>query len=722
MMVVDGKRVARAFVLGTFLVLLLGSGTGLALAQDAKPGKTAMARPAPGDHAVFTADEFHIGEAQGELKGMSLELTWMPERWVPDQDLNLRLVHPLVTRVILGDIDLERQADYDAATGEPILSSGRGEYYGGTSSSSGALGLYNVDEAQQRYWYDSFEGRGGPCGARNALQDGQDVDQPLTVTGYCDYIDGDEVLTYEYAGSAKSGGYDAHHFQEPERPYFQLWASAEVPFPVRFTASLSNLMYAPFLGHERMYDLRLESFTPGEGSYSWPPTSIVLPGAGLPSLVPRVPLVVDTTAYPFPLDFQQAYDAAVADGSVGLSSWLANHPGAYVAEAYSNEWTDDNGATHYAWYFIVTDGHSWTGRSVREGPLEAPLLGTWLPEAAGRGLSVKTWAPDDDERNWAGHYLPPERLPATLPSATDLLARHRFVENRDIPDAHYLGWTLTCETPACLQPHLWMAAGYARSESTSSEVPLLLPSGGTTALSLLAVDVGGNPVSRNAYSFDRPAFSVTGQGDDKDGAGFVLGAQAIEAQPAWLLPSPAAATGLGLLGVLASVLYYFWPHAKSLALAPFFTRIADDELLHNPNRSRILDLVRAEPGIHFQDLARKAGVGRGTLDHHLRKLVDAELVSIRRTSGYACCFPKGVGAIDRRLMDAAPVLRSEGGRAVLQVVARRPGASSRDLAIELGLAPSTVSYHLKRLETAGLVLPDPSVGVRLTPLGEQAKA
>lgn len=721
MMVVAGRRLARALVLGALLVLLLGSGTGLALAQgDAKPAKTAMARPVPGDHAVFTADEFHIGEARGELKGLSLELTWMPERWVPDQDLNLRLVHPLVTRVVFGDMDLERQADYDAATGEPILSSGRGEDYGDTSSGSGALGIYNVDEAEQRYWYDSFQGRGGPCGARNALQDGQAVDKPLRVTGYCDYLDGDDVLVYEHVGKSRAAGYEAHHFQEPERPYFQLWASPEVPFPVRFTASLSNLVYAPFLGHERMYDLRLESFTPGEGSYTWPDQPLIVEGSGLPALVSRAPLVVDTAAYPFPLDFQQAYDAAVADGSTGLGAWIANHPGAYVAEAYTSEWTDENAATHYSWSFIVTDGHGWTGRSVREGPLEAPLVGTWLPEAAGRGLSVTAWNPEGEERNWAGHYLPPERLPAVLPSPTDVLARHRFVENRDIAGAHALGWTLTCETPACLQPHLWMAAGYARSETNPSEVPLL-PSGATTALSLFAVDAEGRPVSRNAYSFDRPAFSVTGQGDGKDDA-FALGAAAIEAPPAWVLPGPAAATGLGLLGVLASVLYYFWPHVKALALAPFFTRIADDELLQNPNRARILDLVRAEPGIHFQDLARKAGIGRGTLDHHLRKLVDAELVSIRRTSGYSCCFPKGVGAIDRRLMDAAPVLRSEGGRAVLQVVARRPGASSRDLAIELGLAPSTVSYHLKRLETAGLVLPDPAVGVRLTPLGEQAKA
>ncbi|MEA3136560.1 MAG: hypothetical protein QOC71_841, partial [Thermoplasmata archaeon] len=643
------------------------------------------------------------------------------ERWVPDEDLNLRLVHPLVTRVVLGELDLERQADYDAATGEPVITSGRGEGYG-AQSSSGTLGIYSTGNVAARYWYDRYDGRGGPCGVRNALQDGQDYEEPLTVTGYCDYLDGDESLVYEYEGRANMQGHKAYHFREPEHPYLQLWTAADVPFPLRFTASLADIICSCFLGHERMYDLRMEEFTPGTGSYSWPQESVIVPGAGLPALVPRVPTVVDTAGYPFPFAFKAAYDAAVSDSAYGLAAWLGEHPGAYVAEAFTQEWTDENGATHYAWAFIVTDGREWTGRFVHEGPLQL-LQGLTAPALTGRSVSVRAWEPAGDERNWAGHYLPPDRLPATLPSAKDVLARHRFVENRDIPGAHYLGWQLTCKTPACLEPDVWMAAGYLASNFTYSQPPVIAPSGQAVAYSIFAVDGSGHALARNAYSLEREGFTVTGAtGSGGDGSGFSIEPKPLEAQATWVLPNPAAATGLGLLGVLASILYYFWPHAKGLALAPLFSRIDEDDLLDNPNRARILDLVRAEPGIHFQDLSRKAAVGRGTLDHHLRKLVDAELVTIRRTSGYSCCFPKGVGAIDRRLMDAAPVLRSEGGRAVLQVVARRPGASSRDLAVELGLAPSTVSYHHKRLETAGLVLPDPTVGVRLTPLGEQAKA
>lgn len=722
---VDGRRLLRAGVIGLFLALLLGSGSGFALAQAKEEAPVAaMARPMPGDRAVYGLDEFHLEPVDGELEGASLELTWLPEKWVPDGDLNLRLVHPLATRFVLGDLDLVFEADYDAATGEAVLSSGRGEYFGGSDDGDWMpgpdVGLSSA-EARERFWYDQFGGRGGVCAMRNALQDGQDPADPLLVRGNCDYIDGEKELTYSPVGKRTVDGQRAHVFRQPDRPYLQLAVVEDKPFPLRVTAALSDMIHSAFLGHERMYTLRLEEYTVGSGSYTWPLEPLVQAGPGLPALVPRAPHLVDTSAYPFPFPFDEAYATAARDsGTDSLAPFLRSHPAAYVAEAYSAEWTDTNGAAHYAWSFVVTDGLAWTGRTVEDGPRKV-VRDLWLPEASGRARTVANWAPDDgDDRDWPGHYPPSTRLPDLLPSANDVLARHRFVENRDIPGAHFLGWRLACGSPGCRDVDFWMGAGYEAERFTPSAVPVVTPSGHGVDVAILSVGLDGSPLARWAYTSDRPAFTVTGSQHTADGD-FALAASAVSSPPeTWVAPGPAAATGLGLLGLLASALYYFWPHLKGLALAPLFSRIADDAVLQNPNRSRILDLVRAQPGIHFQDLVRQAAVGRGTLEHHLRKLEAADLVIIKRAKGYACCFPKGV--VDRRLMEAAPVLRSEGGRAVLREVARRPGASSRDLAVQLGFAPSTVSYHLKRLESAGLVAPDPAVGARLTPLGEQAKA
>jgi hypothetical protein len=376
MMRVDGRRLARAAGLTLVLVALLGGGTGLALAQVQGSAPAAMARPQPGAHAEYTATEFHVGPANGALHGLHVDATWMPERWVPDGDLDLRLVHPLVMRLRLGDAVYEREADYDAATGAPVLSSGHGEYGGSYYQFGEVLG---ATEPADHYRYDEFNGRGGLCGARTALQDGQDVRKPLLVTGYCDYLDGSENLTYEYLGHARQGGRTASHFQVPGRPEFQLWVAPDTPFPVRVTTTLSNAMCTCWIGHERMYDLVLVDSTPGNGSYTWPAAPLVSAGPGLPRMVPLAPHVVDTAGFPSPFPFDAAYAAAaspdalcgdegeLATRSCSLGPWLQAHPMAYVAEAYWGTWRDPNGAQDNAWYFIVTDGHEWTGRAVVDG-------------------------------------------------------------------------------------------------------------------------------------------------------------------------------------------------------------------------------------------------------------------------------------------------------------------------------------------------------------------
>jgi predicted transcriptional regulator len=123
-------------------------------------------------------------------------------------------------------------------------------------------------------------------------------------------------------------------------------------------------------------------------------------------------------------------------------------------------------------------------------------------------------------------------------------------------------------------------------------------------------------------------------------------------------------------------------------------------VLEHPARSKIMQAIEAEPGVHFLALSRRLAIGNGTLDHHLRKLEQANLVRRHSSPGYVCFFPAGTGWA---AMQAAPALRSDGGRAVAKALAEQPGATSREIAAKLGLAPSTVAYHLKRLQGAGVV-------------------
>ncbi len=173
-------------------------------------------------------------------------------------------------------------------------------------------------------------------------------------------------------------------------------------------------------------------------------------------------------------------------------------------------------------------------------------------------------------------------------------------------------------------------------------------------------------------------------------------------QGAWVMPPAATAAALTGAAVGAGALVLILPALKGLLGAlPMFSRIRKEDLLEHPVRGDLFEAIQADPGIHFQELVRRIGKGRGTTEHHLRKLVAAELLVETTNKGFNCFFPKG--EVDRHLMAAAPLLKGEGGRNVLNAICRQPGTVALQVAEHLGMSTSTVNYHIKRLTGAGLV-------------------
>lgn len=164
------------------------------------------------------------------------------------------------------------------------------------------------------------------------------------------------------------------------------------------------------------------------------------------------------------------------------------------------------------------------------------------------------------------------------------------------------------------------------------------------------------------------------------------------------LPSAPAAAGFGLLSLLVALGYYLLPVLKGGAIG-LFSRVQESALLDHPTRRRIVDAVHAQPGIHFQQLVRTVDSGQGATEHHVRKLVAAGLLVRKAGPGFTCYFAPG----QRALHAAAPVLKADAARRLLNVVREQPGLQGGQVAVQLGLDPSTVSHHAKRLEEAGLL-------------------
>lgn len=121
-------------------------------------------------------------------------------------------------------------------------------------------------------------------------------------------------------------------------------------------------------------------------------------------------------------------------------------------------------------------------------------------------------------------------------------------------------------------------------------------------------------------------------------------------------------------------------------------------LPEDPTRRRIVRLVRRDPGRHLSDLARELGLDRTTVRHHVDRLAEEDLVVTRRTGRCRRVHPAEDD--DGELAD----LLDHPVRAwICRRLLRRRRLDQRRLRAECGVAPSTLTYHAKRLEAAGLV-------------------
>jgi len=142
-----------------------------------------------------------------------------------------------------------------------------------------------------------------------------------------------------------------------------------------------------------------------------------------------------------------------------------------------------------------------------------------------------------------------------------------------------------------------------------------------------------------------------------------------------------------------------------------FGRSTDADPLANPHRERLRELVDDRPGIHLGGLVDEVTLSRSSVRHHVRVLEDADELETTKLLGRRRLFPPDV---DTELLAA---VADEGSRRVVRAVAAVGPASVGEVADEADRAYSTVSYHLDRLETAGVVTRESdgrSVSVRLT--------
>lgn len=130
-------------------------------------------------------------------------------------------------------------------------------------------------------------------------------------------------------------------------------------------------------------------------------------------------------------------------------------------------------------------------------------------------------------------------------------------------------------------------------------------------------------------------------------------------------------------------------------------------------RQRIREYVAANPGVHFNALARALDIAPGQVQHHVRRLERADDIVADSKYGRTHYFEPGYDEWER---SAVALLRRETARDVVTHVLAQGGADAEATADAVGIARSTLSYHVDRLTDADVVERRQTDGrVRLVP-------
>ena len=132
-----------------------------------------------------------------------------------------------------------------------------------------------------------------------------------------------------------------------------------------------------------------------------------------------------------------------------------------------------------------------------------------------------------------------------------------------------------------------------------------------------------------------------------------------------------------------------------------------DPLLALEMRRRLYATVRQYPGIHVREAARQLDTSLALVEYHLNLLRENGLVTVEKDDRYARLYARDAAASpDKKDRVAVAILRE---RLPLQVTLHlldKGPTKHKDLADALGMGKSKLSFHLRKLETAGVVAKD----------------
>jgi predicted transcriptional regulator len=157
--------------------------------------------------------------------------------------------------------------------------------------------------------------------------------------------------------------------------------------------------------------------------------------------------------------------------------------------------------------------------------------------------------------------------------------------------------------------------------------------------------------------------------------------------------------GLSILGFILTETGKY----KLLALLafsfPLFTRINKDDVLDHFVRGEIYGYIKANPGVHYNQIIQDLEIKNGSLSYHLHIMEKSNIIKSRIEGyRYRAFYPT-----DMKFPDIERNRLTELQLNIMDIIRKNKGINQKEISKRLNEKHQTISYNIKILYQAGLI-------------------
>lgn len=134
-----------------------------------------------------------------------------------------------------------------------------------------------------------------------------------------------------------------------------------------------------------------------------------------------------------------------------------------------------------------------------------------------------------------------------------------------------------------------------------------------------------------------------------------------------------------------------------------YRKLAGSTLFHNDTREQVYQCIQENPGIFLTAIIRKTGVKRGTLRYHLMVLHASKKISILESEGHTRYYENSGRFSDQEKI-ILKFVQNKTDCQILSQLMNNTALNRKELGDILGISGMLVSWYMKRLSDAGIIV------------------